>query len=315
MASIAYLRRLIDLDLETPSLWYAMVKTAAAFGRYDDRIRYALELVQAEPREAWAMAELADAYLEIGEFDLAGRWVAAAERLSPMQTFKARTRWLAATGDMPAARRLVMKMLATIDRAPGQPMTPAESGLTGIAGLLALDAGDFTMSADFFSRIIEESPTLLRRPPDMTIYARSLHALALRGAGREDEAYRAIEAASELIDQTNAAGMGSYPNMHYTQSLVLGISGDTQAAAASLRLAVDQGWRAWKIERYALTLSLPGDVLAPVVDTIEQDLARMREAVAAEGLAVMPDRAAGAEPGGADYQPPQAVSNGSTATP
>ena len=67
-------------------VYRALIANSSDYGRYVDRVKWALRLVTLVPEQGAALAELADAYMELGEFQLARLWVDAAEARSPNGT-------------------------------------------------------------------------------------------------------------------------------------------------------------------------------------------------------------------------------------
>lgn len=285
-AAIARIERLIDLDLASPTLWDALVELAADFGRYEDRVRYAVELVRASPDAAWPKAQLGDAFTELGEFELADQWIAAAERISSIEALKSRARWYAATRDFESFARVATVGLS-LDVDSSLAMTPAQSASTGLSALAALVMGQSTQAVPLLRRYIARSPTMWRRKPHTPIYALAVLARALKASGQEQEMREVLENAVGLIAEAEQAGIADHPWLTVTSATVYQLAGETDLASRTFRDAVEQGWRAWEIERFGLVQPLAGQDDSSRV--IEADLERMREAVRRDELAVPPD--------------------------
>lgn len=285
-AAVARLERLIDLDLASPRLWDALMDLAADFGRYVDRVRYGIESVNASPDEAWPKAQLGDAFTELGELELADRWITAAERISPIEALKARARWHGASGDFESLARVVSVALPPDGSASSMAMTPAQSASTGITALAELNTGNPERTVKLIRRMIAASPTLWRRQPHVSIYSMIVLARALQASGDEKGMRQALEDARGLLNEAKRAGIEGYPWLTVISASVHQLSGQADRASRAFSDAVEQGWRAWTLEQYSVAQPLARE--EETVRRIELDLERMREMVQREGLAVPP---------------------------
>lgn len=284
-AAVARVHRLIDLDLASPTLWDALVDLAADFGRYDDRVRYAVELVGASPNDAWPKAQLGDAFTELGEFELADQWIAAAERISRLEAFKSRARWYAARRDFASFARMTFAAFP-VSPVSSVPMTPVQSAATGLRGLAALNMGDPAEAAALFRQTLERSPSVWRRKPHTPIYAMALLARALRASGQEQAMRGLLGDARALVAEAEKAGIVGHPWMKVASAAIYRLSGEPDRASRAFRDAVAEGWRAWQIEQRGVAQPLADE--GESIHGIEADLARMRDVVRREGLAVPP---------------------------
>lgn len=285
-AAVARLQRLIDLDLASPRLWDALMGLAADFGRYVDRVRYGMALEKVSPEEAWPKAQLGDAFTELGEFELADRWIAAAERISRVEALKARSRWYAATGDFASFAQLASDALRSDAASSAPTMTPAQSASTGLSALAALNTGDAEKAARLLRLYIDDSPTMWRRKPHFPIYAQALLARALKESGNHQGMEDALDLGRQLLAEARQAGVEGHPWLTITSASLHQLSGEADQASRAFREATAQGWRAWKLEQFGVAQPLSGE--AEAIRLIEADLARMREIVRREGLAMAP---------------------------
>lgn len=287
--AVARLQRLIALDLASPAVWAALMELAADFGRYPDRVRFAMALNAAAPDEGWPKAQLGDAFTELGELELADRWIAAAERAAPIDAFKARARWFAAAGDLEAFARAAapVGLPEAAGRAPG--MTPVQSAAAGLNALAALNNGTPQLAARLVRRLIAQSPTVHRRKPHSLPYAQVVLARALRASGDRSAMRSVLEEARAEIQRAQRAGIVGYPWLTLVSASVHALAGDSARAARAFAEATDQGWRAWQLEQ--LGVAEPVARETATIRRIEDDLARMRALVREAGLAVPPPRA------------------------
>ncbi len=287
-AAIAYPQRLIELGVASPAVLQSAVTITAAFGRYVDRIRYALALVAAEPDAAWSRAELADAYTELGELALADAWIRSAEQVSTVEAFKARARWHAAAGDMESMREISAKLQTRLGPISSTLLTPEQAGFAGIVALGAFDAGDYGTTAHLTELIIT-SPSLTRRLPDMRVYAEALQTRALAADGQAGRAASIAQGARQFMAALTNAEATAYPRLSYARAVLLAAAGDTLSANRAFALSVEQGWRSWRIEQHGLADLLDVPANAARIRAIEADLTQMRERARRAGLLRAPE--------------------------
>jgi TolB-like protein/DNA-binding winged helix-turn-helix (wHTH) protein len=284
-AAVARVQRLIELGLASPMLWDALANLAADFGRYDDRVRYAVQLVNASPDQAWPKTQLGDAFTELGEFELADRWIAAAERISPIEAFKSRVRWHAATRDFEAFARAASAALP-VNPESSVPLTLEQSVSSGLSGIAALNTGHPAQAVMLIRQSFAHSPTMWRRKPYIPIFTMIVLARALRANDEAQEMREVLEDARRLVTEAGQAGIVAYPWITVASASVYQLSGEADRASQTFREAVAQGWRAWKLEELGVAQPLAGE--AESIRLIEADLERMRKIVRREGLAIAP---------------------------
>jgi len=283
--AVARLRRLIDLGLSSPRLWDALLDLAADFGRYEDRVRSAVELEHSTPDAAWPKAQLGDAFTELGAFELADAWIAAAERVSPVEALKSRARWYAATGNLEAFANLSNEALSRPDAESAQ-MSPAVSAASGLSAIASINNHQPHRAISLLNRLLADSPTLHRRNPHQPVYVEVLLAQAMQDIDDAAGMQQALAVAFDQLSAAERAGITHYPWLTLTSATALQLSGNPDAASRAFEEAVEQGWRAWYLEQYAS--AKPLTEYASTIELIEADLARMRETVQREGLALPP---------------------------
>ena len=287
-AGIEPLQQLIALDLESPPLWGALAEHAATWGRYEDRVEHASNLIRTAPGQAWAMVQLGDAYTELREFSAADAWIATAEEISSIDALKARARWLGATGDWTGFNthiRTANKALGPLHTS--SPLTPAQSALSGLFALERGHAGDHTVAISLLRRMKDSSPTLPRRSPYVPVYVSALLGRELRAvndtAGLADE----LAYAQSLLDELRHAGIREHPWLTMLQAVVYALGDDDELAEEWFLSAIAQGWRAWVLEQHGVAAPL-GHLERPVA-ILENELAQARERIAANGMVSGPE--------------------------
>ena len=282
-AGIEPLRQLVDLDLESPLLWGAMAELAATWGRYEDRVGYARHLNRVAPGDAWAMAHLGDAYTELGEFSAANDWIASAERISPTEALKARARWLGATGDWIGFSTLIRSASLELGPLPtSSPLTPAQSALSGLFALERGHAGDHTVAISLLRRMKESSPTLPRRSPYVPVFVSALLGRELKAINDVEGLAAELAHAQSMLDDLQHAGIRQHPWLTMLQAVVYALGDDDELAEDWFLAAIDQGWRAWELERHGVARPL-GHLIRPV-ETLERELALLRERIRTNGM-------------------------------
>jgi TolB-like protein/DNA-binding winged helix-turn-helix (wHTH) protein/tetratricopeptide (TPR) repeat protein len=291
--AITYPLKLLDSGLRSPLPLEALVEINRVYGRFVDRVKWARELVRLAPTRASAQAELADAYLELGEFELADSWAKSAHALSSMEALKVRARLYGVRNDIVG----MMRLLKAVEQAnlppPPQPLSPAQSMIAALAGITYYLAGEFAKSARSFERVIEQSWSIHRRSPEVPVMAQNWLALAYLGDGDLERARTALATALELVAGTSREGYGRYPPLLWEKAISHGLSGQGDEALAAWREAIALGWRHFYIQ---------GNELNPLKDSyakdsryqessrfLEEEAARMRNEVRARGWAETPE--------------------------
>ena len=287
-AGIERLRRLVDLDLASPVVWSAMAELAADYGRYVDRVRFALAWARETPRDATALAELGDAYTELGELETAGLWIAAAEKYSSLATLKQRARWLAASGDWAAFDGLLQQAVATFGTiSDSEQATPVQSAITGLRGLERAHAGDHAFAARLFQGVLAASPTLPRRTPHLRVYIRVLLAREYRALDDDARMNEILDESQVILDEFREAGIEEHPWLDVLQAAVLALRNADDDAERAFDEAIDAGWRAWLLERHGIARPLAG--YSAVVDRVERQLRDERNRLRDADLLLRPE--------------------------
>ena len=293
-AAVAYPFRLLESEMPSPQIFQVLMSISADFGRYDERIRWGLRLVELAPRRASVLAELGDAYMELGEFELARAWVEAAMAISPAEAFKAQTRLLFASKDFAGFESVTADTFNRVAPLPGEPLDLAQATIVPLYAISRYVSRDYDQAADLFERVINESPALSRRPPHLALYARALLANSYQRLGEQEKVNATVAESVKVAAQAREQGIQSYPPLTRELAKADALLGDKEQALAYHMAAVDQGWRQYLLESRAPTD--PVDELLgedpryqETLTAIRSDLERMRRVVRRNGWDVTPE--------------------------
>jgi len=291
--AISYPLRLLDNGLRSPLPMEALIEINRVYGRFTDRVRWARELIRLVPTRASAQAELADAYLELGEFDLAESWAQNAFEISPLEALKVRARLYGVRNDAVGFIRLLETEAQIRLPPPPEPLSPAQSMLAALTGIGYYLSDDFTQSAQWFERVTEQSWSIHRRSPEVPAMTQNWLALAYLSGGKKELAEAALGTANEQIALADQQGFGRYPPLLWEKAITYGLSGLRDESLAAWQEAIDMGWRHYFIQ---------GKELNPLPDRyaqdpryqqisrfLEEDIARMRQEVRDQGWAETPE--------------------------
>jgi len=291
--AISYPLRLLESGLRSPLTLEALVYITSEYGRFVERVRWARELVRLAPSRAAALAELADAYMELGEFDLADLWARRAEELSPVQALKVRARLYAVRNDMVGLTRLVESAMQSDPPQPGTRLSPAQTVVTGIAGITYIKVGDYDQAIASFTRVMEESRTLYRRSPDIPLLGANFLARAYLGAGADEKAAEVLATTTALAQEQRDLGFGQYPPFLWELANAHYLSGRGDAALQTRQDAIDRGWRhhyLYGADIIPLNAGAADEAhYKESIRQLEADISAMRQAVRANGWAETPE--------------------------
>ena len=291
--AVSYPLRLLDSGLRSPLTFEALVDINRAYGRFDERVRWGRELVRLAPTRTAGLAELADAYLELGEFDLAEQWVRRADDLSPIQAFKIKARLYAVRNDIVGITRLAEAALQGNPPQAGMRLTPAQSSIQAIAGISYLMNGKDDQAVDAFSRVFAESPTLNRRSPELPLFAVNWLVFSHVRAGNDEAADELLVTASSMAQDALDNGYGQYPPLVWEMSLVHTLSGRDEEGIQARQDAVARGWRHYYLqgrEFYPMQNVVADSAgFDEIMRVVQSDVDTMRQSVRDNGWAETPD--------------------------
>lgn len=294
-AALTHPLRLLESELTSPQIYQVLMANASDHGRYVERIKWGLRLVALLPEQGAALAELADAYMELGEFELAQIWARHATEKSPAQALKANMRLLYATGDTAGGEQLIREAFERNAPGAGEPLSPAQAAIIPLFAITRLHAGDYQLAAQLFERIMKNSAALPRRPVHFGLYARAMLAACYQGLGETAKLEDLVKQSLEAAARARRQGVDDFPLLTRELAKAYALKGDREMALEYQAAAVAQGWR-----QYYLETIRPTD---PVGRLLEQDaryqetmkrlkasLAEMRRAVRQNGWDLTPEQ-------------------------
>ncbi len=290
--AVSYPLRLLNSGLRSPRTLEALIDISRAFGRFVERVRWARELVRLAPTRATALAELADAYLELGEFDLADQWAQRAEKLSAVQALKVRARLYGVRSDTVGLTRLVESARQSDPPSADVPLTPAQSVVMALSGINYYLINDYDHAVESFARVASESRTLFRRSPEMPLMASNWLTKSYLAAGDNEKAAEILENVSELAQDRQDMQFGGYPPFLLELSIAQYLSGHEEKALQTWKDAIARGWRHYYIDNTGanpLYDKYSDDArFQEIVRQLEADIAAMRQEVRDKGWAETP---------------------------
>lgn len=286
--------RLLNSGVESPEIYQVLISMSSDFGRYVERVKWALRMVALDPDRGLAMAELADAYMELGEFELTRLWIERAAKVSPQESFKARARWLYASGNIEGFLGFLEDAFQRNPPRDGEPLQLEQMEFLGIYAISRVVKGDYYESALYAERILNESPTLPRRPSYIELFGRSVLALAYEGQGAMDKVKFLMSGSLQIARNAQEQGIVSYPPMTREIAKVYALLGDVEQARENQLKAVAQGWRRFYLEAKLAAnpvqrLLKQDEKYLESLAEIQADLERMRRIVQRNGWRLTPD--------------------------
>lgn len=286
----ALAERLLDAGIVHPVLYLSLISTAAEYGRYVDRVRWALALLELMPGDPVAIAELADAYMELGELDVAEVWIARIA--GSLAGYKARARLYAAQGRYDELLAFTRSTIASDPPQAGTRLSPGQSAPSAIGALAEFMHGDPAQGIALMQRISDESPTLRRREFYQRLYGRNWMIAALRRMGQQDDAAALLADAMSITQAAAVQGLLGHPPLLREIAITEALTGEP-IAIDSLERAVELGWRSVVLDgaehNRPLWSSMVGDPrLDAALDHARADVAHMRDTARAAGLVVEP---------------------------
>ena len=293
-AALVYPLRLLDSDLPSPQIYQVLMSLSSDFGRYAERVKWGLRLVAVAPQRASALAELADAYMELGEFELARLWVEKAAGISPAQAFKAQTHLLYASGDVAGFDRLAAEAFERNKPREDEPLKLAQASMIPIYAISRLHLGDYRQAAHYVERVIQESPAMPRRPPHLGLYARAVLASSYQGLGDDAKAESVIRQGLDGAAGLREQVIEAYPPLTRELAKAHALLGDSEKALEYQSAAVEQGWRQYYLETQG-PIDPVGRLLEDdaqyqqSLEALKSDLERMRQILRRNEWDLTPD--------------------------
>jgi TolB-like protein/Flp pilus assembly protein TadD len=286
-------RRILDLPDPPLRAYDDLVLLNRDFGRLDEALKWgrrgALEEVRAWSSEGRVMYldGLVLAYNRLGMAGEAGRWL---ERIAAAQGsawLGVRSEFLYTLGRFEEVRALNAEHL----RSTGRPLQELPFLIQQVVGGFQVLTGRYTDGIEVLEplfarpfRIPEGLPTPGHRGDFELMFAQFL-AYAYQQVERNEDAERVLERVSGHIQKLRLAGIGQWPNLYVVEARNHALRGETSAALAALRQAVNKGWRDYTYERHnPCWQSLREEPqYQSLMALVEADVAAQRERVRIEG--------------------------------
>ncbi len=268
---LAYYRQAFELDPRSPVAGYNVANSLIEAGREEEAMDVFSKIVEADPyypgayklvaqinqfrgrldeailqykkvydlQEDGEIAyEIAELYIDLGDFINADRWVQLASQDVPDE-YQVRLSWLKvsslmARGDRDGAVELLKPILAA----------PQQDGAAFMnASLAGYYLGDFSTAIAAY----EKAPYPMQTPKvwqsmDTVIDASIGAAYAYTQLQQSDRASEALGQVDAMLEEKMRGKTRIHPDTWYRKALVLAIQGDRQMALVNLQRAVDEGW-------------------------------------------------------------------------
>jgi tetratricopeptide (TPR) repeat protein len=230
--------KIIEADPYFPLAYELVGKINEMRGRLDEAIRYYKHGYDLDQRGDIA-AKLANLYIDIGDFESADEWIAAAvaHPIGPDRTY---LEWLqisalTARGEQAAARALMRPLLEVVTPDIEAYLNAAVAGyyLSEPQAVIAAWENAQRMSAPGAFEMMREQNL------DATIGA--AHAYA--EAGRSADSAALLERLETWLDEQIASHMRVNPELWFVKARADAIKGEQGLALFHLQRAINEGWR------------------------------------------------------------------------
>lgn len=274
----ALLHRLLELPSPPELAYSSLFHLYVEFGRLSDAIRVLVKWQRTSPGavDPELLYEVGDIWQILGLREDADRWYQRAADIDtlPTRILIRKAMLLKAFGEYD----LLRAHMEFIDR--NNPIDSALIPMPAVETLatVRIFAGQYAAGISLVNELLDVDDL---RPQDGMQSATAvnlLHALAYayRETGNAPQATEVLELAAAFVDAEMKKGNPASPAWLEQQALNLTMSGDLEGAAAALALAVDAGWRNYRLlahdPRWRPLFGLPG--LGPLLTSVEDDLDR-----------------------------------------
>lgn len=279
--SIEYSKQILEIDPSSPSGYTGLLQAYVWMGRYDLQWPWIIKVLTVDPGdfEAWAHVGL-DAN-ELGDADLADRYLNRALELGPMEpaTLKCIALVLSQRGQYDEALAVARKALAAdLDNRWG-----SDQVFLRLVRDDALRTGSFDEALTWYRA---RHPELFRDGLEITIdnvNAAADLALLLQRAGEADNADTLIDAGLTWYRETQVPGVHGYLTNIIDVEL-LALNAEKNAALETLHEAIDAGWRfswIWHMSNENLSSLKDESEFHAIIAQLEEDMATQLKAIQA----------------------------------
>ena len=239
--------QIVKADPYFPQAYELVARINESHGRLAAAIRHYKRAIELDPRSQTFM-QLANLYMDIGDFDTADQWIDTAAA-NQAESTRAELEWLristlAARGDQVGARVQMRKMLDTSTASAA-----AFSNATTAAYFLAepqraIEAWEqgqqLQVNASRSNNLLsEDDPWMFEGNLEASVAV----AYAYSQVGRQVEAEAVLTKLESWLDNQLTVGIRTRPDLWYVKAQISSIRGESNLALLHLQRAVDEGWR------------------------------------------------------------------------
>jgi tetratricopeptide (TPR) repeat protein len=260
-------------------------------GDLDEAVLWFLKAYQKGPDHIVNFNRLANVLTDLGEMDLADRWLVQAGDIAPNSIIAiwGRFRWHLRQGDLDA-------MESQLNDALGKyPTFPPILASNGLMWILRGDAASGIPSFEQAMRLPDpEGPGELSIS-GLRVFFAPWYVAALMETGQTAEALEVADAVIEEVERQQDWGARYVAgfSLHRILAGLFALRGERERALAALRQAVADGSRSsWRWKADPALASLRDDLgFITLVEEVEADVARQRARLEEQGLLLTPEQA------------------------
>ena len=279
--SIEYSKQILEIDPSSSYGYTGLLQAYAWMGRYDLEWPWIIKAITVDPADFEAWAHIGLSANELGDADLADRYLNRALELGPMEpaTLKCIALVLSQRGQYDEALAVARKALAAdLDNRWG-----SDQVFLRLVRDDALRTGSFDEALTWYRA---RHPELFRDGLEITIdnvNAAADLALLLQRAGEADNADTLIDAGLTWYRETQVPGVHGYLTNIIDVEL-LALNAEKNAALETLHEAIDGGWRSswiWHMSNENLSSLRDESEFHAIIAQLEEDMATQLKAIQA----------------------------------
>ena len=279
--SIEYSKQILEIDPSSSYGYTGLLQAYAWMGRYDLEWPWIIKAITVDPADFEAWAHIGLSANELGDADLADRYLNRALELGPMEpaTLKCIALVLSQRGQYDEALAVARKALAgDLDNRWG-----SDQVFLRLVRDDALRTGSFDEALTWYRA---RHPELFRDGLEITIdnvNAAADLALLLQRAGEADNADTLIDAGLTWYRETQVPGVHGYLTNIIDVEL-LALNAEKNAALETLHEAIDGGWRSswiWHMSNENLSSLRDESEFHAIIAQLEEDMATQLKAIQA----------------------------------
>jgi len=239
--------QIVKADPYYPLAYELVARINESHGRLAAAIRHYERAIELDPHARTA-AQLAELYMDIGDFDTADQWIDTAFA-GQTQSTSAELQWLrisvlAARGDEAGARAHMRRML-DVTKSDFVAYSNATVAAYFLAEpQLAIDAWEQGQRLQAETRrsndMVPEGETRMFEP---NLEASVAAAYAYLQLGRQADSEAVLTELDLWLDKQIGAQVRVHPDLWYVKAQVMAIRGESNLALLHLQRAIDEGWR------------------------------------------------------------------------